>query len=91
MTKIRCFLKSVCNRVLRDAFYKAVWDGNMQDKAFYHRICGGNKKNKVHCLFMASLGYLGKGDKEKSKGYAKKGLELDRCHTGFTDLIRRLG
>lgn len=46
-----------------------------------------NKKNKVHCLFMASLGYLGKGNKEKSREYAQKGLELDKCHGGLNDIL----
>lgn len=46
-----------------------------------------NKKNKVHCLFMASLGYLGKGRKDKAKEYALKGLELDKCHMGFMDIV----
>lgn len=49
-----------------------------------------NKKNKVHCLFMASLGYLGKGDKETAKEYAKKGVELDKCHAGLTDILKKV-
>ena len=49
-----------------------------------------NKKNTVHCLYMASLGYLGKGDKEKAKEYAKKGLELDKCHAGLTDILKKV-
>lgn len=48
-----------------------------------------NKKNTVHCLYMASLGYLGKGDKETAKEYAKRGLELDKCHAGLTDILRK--
>ena len=48
-----------------------------------------NKKNKVHCLFMKSLGYLGKGDKEKAKKYALKGLEIDKCHAGLKDILRK--
>lgn len=48
-----------------------------------------NKKNEVHCLFMAALGYLGKGDNEKAEEYAKKGLELDKCHAGLTDILRK--
>ena len=42
-----------------------------------------NKKNKVHCCFMAALGFLGKGDFEKAKEFALKGLELDKCHAGM--------
>lgn len=49
-----------------------------------------NKKNKVHCYFMAALGYLGKGDTEKAKEYAQKGLELDKCHAGLTDILKRI-
>lgn len=49
-----------------------------------------NKKNKVHCYFMAALGYLGKGDNEKAEEYAKKGLELDKCHAGLTDILKRV-
>ena len=50
-----------------------------------------NKKNKVHCFFMAALGYLGKGDNKKAQEYAKKGLELDKCHAGLHDIIRKSG
>lgn len=48
-----------------------------------------NKKNKVHCLFMAALGYLGKGNNKKAKEYAKQGLELDKCHTGLKDVLTK--
>ncbi len=47
-----------------------------------------NKKNKVHCFFMAALGYLGKGDNKKAQEYAKKGLELDKCHVGLQRLSK---
>ncbi len=30
-----------------DAYYKAVWDGNMQDKAFYHLACLAVKKGEM--------------------------------------------
>lgn len=49
-----------------------------------------NKKNKIHCYFMAALGYLGKGDNDKAEEYAKKGFELDKCHTGLTDILKRV-
>ncbi len=49
-----------------------------------------NKKNKVHCLFMAALGYLGKGNKEKAREYALKGLEMDKCHAGLMDILKRV-
>ncbi|MBQ2669253.1 MAG: tetratricopeptide repeat protein, partial [Clostridia bacterium] len=47
-----------------------------------------NKKNKVHCLYMAALGYLGKGDTARAKEYAEKGLELNKCHAGLMDIVR---
>lgn len=46
-----------------------------------------NKKNKVHCCYMAALGWLGKGDTDKAREYAVKGLELDKCHAGLYQLI----
>lgn len=49
-----------------------------------------NKKNKVHCLFMAALGYLGKGDTEKAKEFALKGYGLDKCHMGINDILNRI-
>ena len=49
-----------------------------------------NKKNKVHCLFMAALGYIGKNETEKVKKYALKGLELDRCHAGLLDILKKV-
>lgn len=47
-----------------------------------------NKKNKVHCLYMAALGYLGMGDIETAKDYAGKGILLDKCHAGFQDILK---
>lgn len=41
-----------------DAFYKAVWDGNMQDKAFYQLACIAT----------------GRGDYEEALGYIEKSL-----------------
>ncbi|MCH5212668.1 MAG: DUF5107 domain-containing protein [Oscillospiraceae bacterium] len=49
-----------------------------------------NKSNRVHCCFMAALGYLGKGDKENAKAYAEKGLAENRCHAGLLDLIKNM-
>ena len=40
---------------------------------------------------MAALGCLGKGDNKKAQEYAKKGLELDKCHAGLHDIIRKTG
>jgi len=48
-----------------------------------------NKKNRVHCYFMAALGYLGKGDHAAAKEYAKKGLEIDKCHFGLNEIVRK--
>ena len=39
---------------------------------------------------MAALGYLGKNDTDKAKEYAQKGLELDKCHAGLTDILKRV-
>ena len=49
-----------------------------------------NTKNKVHCMFMAALGYLGKGDVKKAAEFAKEGLALDKCHMGLSDLLKNL-
>ena len=38
---------------------------------------------------MASLGYLGKGDKENALKNANAGLELDKCHGGLLDVLRK--
>ncbi|MCM1252202.1 MAG: DUF5107 domain-containing protein [Clostridium sp.] len=50
-----------------------------------------NKKNKVHCYYMAALGYLGKGDSKKAKEYAGKGLALDKCHMGLLEIVKESG
>lgn len=47
-----------------------------------------NRKNKVHCCFMAALGYLGKGDNKTAVEYAKKGLALERCHAGLHHIMK---
>lgn len=49
-----------------------------------------NKKNRVHCSYMAALGYMGKQDKENAKRYAMVGLELDQCHGGLLDILREI-
>ena len=49
-----------------------------------------NKKNRVHCCYMAALGYLGKSDKDAARKYAEKGLEMSRCHAGLLDIIESL-
>lgn len=40
------------------------------------------KRNRVHCNYMAGLGYLGKGMTIKATGLFKKALEIDIYHTG---------
>lgn len=49
-----------------------------------------NKKNRVHCLYMTALGYLGKGDTKKAEEIAQKGLSLEQCHRGFYDIKNRV-
>ncbi len=49
-----------------------------------------DKKNKVHCLFMMSLGYMGKGEKEMAFNYVQKALELDKSHLGLISLCAKL-
>lgn len=49
-----------------------------------------DKKNKVHCLFMAALGCLGRGDAGRAEKYALKGLALEKCHAGLNDLLRNI-
>ncbi|MCH5210841.1 MAG: DUF5107 domain-containing protein [Oscillospiraceae bacterium] len=46
-----------------------------------------DKKNNVHCLYMAALGFLGKGDIVKAKEFALKGLKLNQCHAGLMDIV----
>ena len=45
-----------------------------------------DRKNKIHCLYMAALGHLGLGEKEQAVACAKQGLALDCCHAGLTEL-----
>lgn len=49
-----------------------------------------NKKNKIHCSYMAALGYLGKGDMANAKKITEQGLELDKCHAGLRDILRKV-
>lgn len=50
-----------------------------------------NKKNKVHCFFMAALGYLGRGEIEQAEKSARKGLELECCHAGLKEVLKQCG
>lgn len=49
-----------------------------------------NRKNKVHCLYMAALGHLGLGEKEQAVTCAKQGLVLDCCHAGLKEMVRMM-
>lgn len=41
-----------------------------------------NVKNRIHCMFMMALGYLGLGEEEKAKKYFGKVLEAECGHQG---------
>ncbi len=47
-----------------------VWDADL------------NKKNKVHCLYMLGLGFLGLGDTDKAASYLDQVLMLENSHAG---------
>lgn len=47
-----------------------------------------NKKNQVHCLYMAALGALGRGESRKAAEYAERGLALEQCHAGLAEVLR---
>jgi tetratricopeptide (TPR) repeat protein len=49
-----------------------------------------NKKNRVHCLYMAALGYLGKGDKVSALKYAHEGLKSEKCHAGLLEITKEV-
>ena len=49
-----------------------------------------DRKNKLHCIFMAALGYAGFGKTEKAMRYINAGLELDNSHQGLNILKRSL-
>lgn len=40
-----------------------------------------NRKNRIHCLFMLGLGYLGT-DRTKADGYFAQVVSMDCCHQG---------
>lgn len=42
-----------------------------------------NRKNKVHCLFMKALGFLGLGEKEKAESCFKNAFALEKNHFGM--------
>ena len=43
-----------------------------------------NQRNKIHCLYIMALGYLGLGEKytEKAKSFFDEILALDKNHQG---------
>lgn len=49
-----------------------------------------NRKNRVHCCYMAALGCLGKRDIDGARRYAEEGLALDCTHAGLADIKRKV-
>lgn len=49
-----------------------------------------DKKNRVHCAFLAALGYSGKGDTDTALHYTEKGLAEDCSHQGLIALKKYL-
>jgi len=47
-----------------------------------------NQRNRVHCHYMAGLGYLGLGERSLSTKHLNKVLELDAYHIGATIHLR---
>lgn len=45
-----------------------------------------NTKNKVHCMYMSALGYIGLGNKDEAAVYIDNGLNLDNSHQGLLEL-----
>jgi Tfp pilus assembly protein PilF len=57
---------------------------SLPDFLIFHRDL--KIKNRIHCYFMLSLGYLGKNNISKTKETVKKGLELENGHLGLIDI-----
>ncbi len=49
-----------------------------------------DKNNKVHCCFMAALGYLGLGDLLQAKAYASRGVALNQSHGELIALLKEI-
>jgi len=47
-------------------------------------------RNKIHCQYMLGLGYLGKGEYEKSEAFLKKAYKMDLNHQGIQSHIALL-
>lgn len=45
-------------------------------------------RNRVHCLYMLSLGYLGCGDKRHARKYLEEAAALDPNHQGVLSLLK---
>lgn len=45
-----------------------------------------DRKNRVNCAFLAALGYLGLGDREKSREFTTLGLNENVSHQGLIEL-----
>ena len=45
-----------------------------------------DRKNRIHCLFMLALGYIGLGDKERGERYLSEVEQLDINHQGVQAL-----
>lgn len=43
-----------------------------------------------YMAYHSDFNFIGNYDNEKAKEYAKKGLELDKCHTGLMDILKRV-
>ncbi len=49
-----------------------------------------DRKNRVHCCFLAALGYAGTGDTASAAKYAENGLREDNSHQGLISLMKYL-
>lgn len=49
-----------------------------------------DRKNFVHCCFMAALGYYGIGNTEKAKKFLSDGLASDVSHQGLIELKKHI-
>ncbi len=41
-----------------------------------------SRRNRIHCIYLEGLGYLGKGMADQAAGFFTKALELDNYHIG---------
>ena len=45
-----------------------------------------NRKNRVNCAYLTSLGYIGMGDMESARKYAKLGISENVSHQGLIEI-----